>query len=269
MKLLLLLIFISSCASYPGPKKYTLESNVYYTSEKSQRQMGEIYIPEGKGPFPGVIVVHGGGWSSRSFEDMENVARSLAQHGLVVFNINYRLAPKFKHPAPIEDLEAAMEVFKTHFEKYKLDPSRIGLWGYSSGGHTVSYFAAIHAKNPKLKVHAVVAGGAPFDLTWYPHSPYIKKYLGKYRDQVLDKYIEASVTEHLTSDMPPFYLYHAKGDRLVEYAQTTSFEARLRKLQVPVKSYEIGFWGHQTAFIFSSNAVKKGVKFLTKELGKK
>lgn len=265
--LLLALSFLFiSCTTNLGDNHYRLIKNSYYTSAKEERQMGEVYIPTGQGPFPGVVLVHGGGWNSRSLSDMNSVAQSLASHGFVVYNINYRLAPKHLHPAPIIDLENALIFFKNHAKEYNLNPKRIGLWGYSSGGHITSYYALIHAKDKERKVQAVVAGGTPFDFTWYPNSPIFNKYMGGHRDKMLTQYFDASPAFKISSEAPPFYLYHAEEDKLIEFAQSTSFEAKLRAANVPVERHDIGWWGHATAFVFSEEAVVEGINFLKKKL---
>jgi acetyl esterase/lipase len=262
----LLLTLLFSCASHPGYQDFDILRNIHYTENKIERQEADVYIPEGKGPFPGVILVHGGGWKSRDRTDMDSIAKSLASNGFSVLNINYRFAPEYLHPAPINDLERALIFFKKNNTKFKLDPHRVGLWGYSSGGHTVSYFALTKASDAELRVEAVVSGGAPYDLTWYPESPYIKGYMGEFRDKLLKEYFDASVTSWVTEEAPPFFLYHAENDDLVEYAQATALEARLKLKKVPVSVHKIKFWGHATAFAISDLPVKRGIKFLKRNL---
>lgn len=264
--LLLTSLILASCASYKGTDSYQTKKDIFYAGTTEIRQQGDLYLPLKNSPTPIVILVHGGGWSSRDRKDMDKVAESLASNGLAVLNINYRLAPKYQHPAPIDDLESAILYVKKNSAAFNIDPHRIGLWGYSSGGHTVSYYALTRAKNSELKVSAVVTGGAPYDFSWYPHSPYIKGYMGKYRDQMSMEYRNASPSELVTSEAPPFYLYHAEEDRLVEYAQSRAFEAKLKASGVPVKVHTISFWGHAGAFVFSDRAIEKGVKFLNKHL---
>lgn len=258
-----LLFLISSCATYQGKINYSVQNDLLYNSIEypDDRSRADLYIPEGDGVFPGVIVVHGGGWKSRTKSDMDEVSESLASHGFVVLNINYRLAPKYQHPAPIDDLEEALKYFKENSQKFKLDPKRIALWGYSSGGHTVSLFALTRAK-----VQAVVSGGAPYDLTWYTHSPYVKAYTGRYRDEAFKEYIDASPAYRITKSAPPFFLYHAIKDNLVEHSQATAFEAKLMMNGTPVERYDIEFWGHGFAFAFSREAIEKGVQFLQEKL---
>lgn len=267
MKVLLLSMFLLvSCASYRGEEKYTTHHDVFYTENKSVRQQGDIYIPDKDGMFPGVILVHGGGWNGRKRQDMDSIAESLASNGFVVFNINYRFAPEHQHPAPIDDLEVAIKYLKQNSQKYKLNKEKIGLWGYSSGGHTSSFYALTRAGKKELEVQAVVSGGAPYDFTWYPHSPYIKGYTGVYRDQNLKLYIEASVPTHINSYAPTFFLYHAENDRLVEWVQAQNFAAKLKYQGLYVKTYSVKFWGHAFAFALPDAPVEKGIKFLKKKL---
>jgi acetyl esterase/lipase len=265
MKLiLLLLVFLVGCASYKGNVPYS-EETFYYTANQIERQSGEIYVPTKGDNLPGIVMVHGGGWDSRDYTDNRSIARSLASHGYVVININYRFSPENRHPAPIEDLDSALKWFKGNAAKYRLNPRKIGLWGYSAGGHIVSFFALQNIGSPSA-VQAVVSGGAPYDLTWYTHSPIIGPYMGGFRNVKLEEYFAASPAWNIKPNAPPFYIYHAKNDKLVEYAQATSFEARMKREGNSIKRYKVPFWGHAFAFIMSDDAVKRGVKFLNKHL---
>lgn len=260
------MLFLSACASYRGDQAFETRNDLYYADSKDERQQGDIYIPQGKGPYPAVIVVHGGGWKSRDRKDMNSIAESLAENGFVVFNINYRFSPKDKHPAPIDDLQSAIIYLKKNSGEYKVAAEKIGLWGYSSGGHTVSYYALTRAASADLKVSAVVSGGAPYDFTWYPHSPYIKSYTGFYRDENLKYYFDASAVTQITKDAPPFFLYHGEKDRLVEWPQMTAFAAKLKANNIEVKSHSVKFWGHAMAFAMVDEPVELGIKFLKKKL---
>lgn len=266
MKFLLLLLL--GCATYKGDIPYKTET-FYYADGEQERQSGEAYIPLEGNNLPGVVMVHGGGWNSRNFEDNRSIAQSLASHGYAVININYRFAPKDLHPAPIEDLGMAIVWFKKNAARFRLNPEKIGLWGYSAGGHITSLYA-LQKTGTADAVQAVVSGGAPYDLTWYTHSPLISPYIGERRDKKLEEYFQASPAWNIKKGAPPFFIFHAKNDKLVEYAQATSFEARMKREGNSIKRYKVPFWGHALAFILSDEAVKKGIKFLDKELkGKK
>lgn len=259
-----LFILLLGCASYKGTTPFKTET-FYYTEAKDMRQSGEAYIPsEGKN-LPGIVMVHGGGWNSRDYTDNRSIAESLASHGYTVININYRFNPEHLHPAPIEDLGEAISWFKRNAERFKLNPEKIGLWGYSAGGHITSLYA-LQNIGKSGAVQAVVSGGTPYDLTWYTHSPIISPYIGGKRDEKLSEYFSASPAWNIQRGAPPFYIYHAKNDKLVEYQQATSFEARMKREGNYIKRYKVPFWGHAFAFIMSDEAVKKGVHFLDKKL---
>ncbi len=260
MKYFLVLIFIASCSSHKGHVPFKTETGLFYTDAKDFRQSGEAYTPTKGENLPGVIMVHGGGWDSRDYSDNRPIGESLASHGYTVLNINYRFPPKHVHPAPIEDLAMAIAWFKKNAARFKLDPERIGLWGYSAGAHITSLYALQKIGTPDA-VKAVVAGGGPYDLTWYTHSPIIGPYIGDRRDKKLNEYFEASPAYHVKKGAPPFFLYHAKNDKLVEYQQATSFEAKLKREGNFVKRHKVPFWGHAFAFILYDEAVKKGIKF--------
>lgn len=258
VKLLILgttISLIQSCATYKGNNSYQVKKNLSYTEIKNDvRLQGDLYQVK-KQNAPLVILVHGGGWSGRDKDDMNHIAKSLATNGFNVFNINYQLAPKYKHPTPIKNLADAIDFMK---RKYNFTSENIALWGYSSGGHIVSYYAL---KNP-TKIRYVVSGGAPYDLNWYPKSPIIIKYLGKYRDELPCEYFEASPVNHIHKDAPPFHLYHAKQDILVEHSQSASFQDKLRRKGGKASLHSIDWWGHATAFIFSKEAIKISIQKL-------
>ncbi len=260
MKYFFVLLFLVSCASHKGHVPFTTETGLFYTDAKDVRQSCEVYVPTKGEKLPGVVLVHGGGWDSRDYSDNRSIGESLASHGYTVININYRFPPKNLHPAPIEDLASALAWFKKNAARFKLDPERIGLWGYSAGGHITALYALQKIGTPDA-VQAVVSGGAPYDLTWYSHSPIIGPYIGDRRDKKLNEYFEASPAYHVKKGAPPFFLYHAVNDKLVESAQATSFEAKLNREGNFVKRHKVPFWGHAFAFILSDEAVKKGIKF--------
>ncbi len=260
MKFLFLLLILAGCASYKGKVPFKIESGLYYTDAKDIRQSLEAYTPLQGENLPGVVMVHGGGWDSRDYTDNRSIAESLASHGYTVININYRFPPKHLHPAPIEDLASAISWFKKNAARFKLNPEKIGLWGYSAGGHISSLYALQKIGTPDA-VKAVVSGGTPFDLTWYTHSFLITPYIGDRRDKKLNEYFEASPAYHVKKGAPPWFIYHAKNDKLVEYQQATSFEAKLKREGNFVKRHKVPFWGHAFAFILYDEAVKKGIKF--------
>jgi acetyl esterase len=95
-----------------------------------------VYTPEGKGPFPILVYIHGGGWISGSIDKQDNICRYLANKiSCNVVSVKYRLAPKHKFPIPAEDCyAAALWTFK-NAHSINGDPARIAIGGPSAGGN--------------------------------------------------------------------------------------------------------------------------------------
>src|SRR5262245_210796 len=85
--------------------------------------------PKGKGPFPAVICVHGGGWYQGQRQDMDFMTELLARRGYVAATVSYRLVPKARFPAQIEDCKAAVRWLRANAAKYRVNPDRIGAIG--------------------------------------------------------------------------------------------------------------------------------------------
>src|SRR5579871_5412659 len=116
----------------------------------------DAHVPDGTGPFPTAILVHGGGWVAGDKQQYINyIFQPLTDAGFAWFSINYRLAPQFKFPAGAEDVEASIRYVKANAEKYKVDVNRIALIGESAGGHLASYVGA--RNRPESSVAAVVS----------------------------------------------------------------------------------------------------------------
>src|SRR4051812_4380356 len=138
----------------------------------------DVYRPRGAGPFPGMLVVHGGAWRMGARADLAAFARRLAEHGYTAVAIDYRLAPTYKFPAQIYDCQAAVRWMRAHASELKIDPARIGGFGYSAGGHLVALLGTLDDKElrepglppnaPSARLQAVVAGGAPCDFRVLP-----------------------------------------------------------------------------------------------------
>lgn len=257
---------LNGCAKAPGTFRISSVEQHHYSQRNNERDRGVLYLPENHNSNL-MVVVHGGGWQSRDLHDMDGVATSLASHGYLVFTINYRLAPEFHHPAPAEDLGEAIGYVQHRLQELGIQVKHLGLWGYSSGAHTVSYYALKYALDLHLpKPDVVVTGGAPMNLTWYPLSPYCKAYFGFYRDENLDAYIEASPAFHVTKEAPPFFLYHALDDELVEAAQSAAFQAQLLRVGVKNRRFDVKHLEHATTLFFSSQAIAEGIKFVDEVL---
>ena len=85
--------------------------NVSYIDSGDLKHEADIYVPPGEGPFPGVLMIHGGAWTSGTKGHMLAHARTVVAAGYTVMNINYRLAPKDKFPAQVDDCSRLRGIF--------------------------------------------------------------------------------------------------------------------------------------------------------------
>jgi acetyl esterase len=192
-------------------------------------------VPAGAGPFPAVIVVHGGGWrngTKRSYE--KPVLPVLAQAGFAWFTINYRLAPQYKYPAAVEDVEAAIVWVKQHAREFNVDRKHIALMGESAGGHLVALVAVRSTK--ATRVAAVVDFYGPHDLYKREHDrgevgENLQNFLGiaKQIDGAGEaKLREASPINYVKKGLPPFLFIHGTKDASVPFAQSGMLCDKLR-----------------------------------------
>ena len=114
-----------------------------YVKDATERQRLDLYLPDdpvvagaAQKARPLVIWVHGGGWEGGSKHDCP--AKPLLARGYVVASIGYRLSSQAVFPAQIEDCKAAVRWLRAHAGEYGIDPTRIGAWGASAGGHLVA-----------------------------------------------------------------------------------------------------------------------------------
>jgi len=221
-----------------------LTKDIEYSKPDGESLKLDACVPEGTGPFPAAILVHGGGWSGGNKEtEIDPMFAPLTKAGIAWFSINYRLAPAHKYPACIEDAEAAVKWVKAHAKEYNIDPQKIVLIGESAGGHIVD-MVAVRATKDKLetRVAAVVAFYAPCDnvadsVRRGGPSPSMQGLLGVPAGPMDDKtkktLFDISPLNFVHKDLPPYLLVHGTADKSVPYDQSVEWQAKLKELGVP------------------------------------
>ncbi len=216
--------------------KGRVKTDIEYAQAGGESLKLDAYVPEGVGPFPAVIFVHGGGWSAGDkVGGNDPLFVPLANRGIAWFTINYRLAPKHHYPAPVEDVLTAVAWVKAHASEYNVDPKRIALVGESAGGQLVAQ-AAMLAK-PGEQVAAVVPFYAPVDFIADMErrgglSTSMRGLFGRAEaradDATLQVLRDASPLNHVRAGLPPFLLVHGTGDMSVLYAWSPQFQSKLK-----------------------------------------
>src|SRR5262249_47037312 len=98
-------------------------------------QLNVAFPTQGQGPFPAVVLIHGGGWFYSSNRDCLPFSLRLAEKGYVGVTITYRFVPAYRFPDQVHDAKAAVRWLRANAKKYQVDPERIGAFGHSAGGH--------------------------------------------------------------------------------------------------------------------------------------
>jgi len=130
---------------------------------KGRQLMARIYQPQGKGPFPTVLDLHGGAWNNKDRHAEEPMDRAIAASGVLVVAVDLTLAPEAPYPACVQDANYGVRWLKSKAAQWNGDPSRIGVYGSSSGGH-VAELLALRPCDPRYNVYPL-EGGANFDAT--------------------------------------------------------------------------------------------------------
>lgn len=200
----------------------------------------DFYPAEAKGNRPCVLVIHGGSWAGGNNRQLPELNSELAKCGYHVASINYRLAPKAHYPAPLEDVQKAIDFLREQAAALSLDASSFVLLGRSAGGQ-IALSAAYTMPDPGIK--AVIDFYGPTDMVWgyeNPTNPLVldsrkimEDYLGGTLEQVRQQYIHSSATETVTTQTPPTLMIYAENDPLVSPRHGTRLSRKLKPLNIP------------------------------------
>jgi triacylglycerol lipase len=260
---------------------YEVKRDIVYAKPAERELLLDAYVPKGDGPFPGVLVVHGGSWKTGNKSQLSGYAMKLAARGLAAFAINYRLAPEFKYPCQIDDCRSALRWIEENAGSYRVDANRLGGIGYSAGAHLVFLLGVAGDQTmPKDPVHvwqagsptgrrlrAVVAGGSPCDFTVVKErSKTLVDFLGGTQEEIPEVYVNASPRFYISPDDPPILFFHGTGDALVTIKGPEIMVEEFKSKGVPAELVKVERADHITAAL-NRDAVEQAVDFLAKKLG--
>ena len=133
----------------PAAKFEVTATDVEFRRTKAGRMlMARVYRPTGPGPFPTVLDLHGGAWNAKDRHAEEPMDRALASIGLLVVAIDMTLAPEAPYPACVQDANYGVRWLKWKAPSWNGDPSTLGVYGSSSGGH-VAELLAMRPRDPR------------------------------------------------------------------------------------------------------------------------
>jgi acetyl esterase/lipase len=203
----------------------------------------------------GVVVCPGGGYRALAMDhEGVQIARWLNSIGVAAFVLKYRLGPRYHHPAPLNDAQRALRYVRLNAEKFRIARDRVGIWGFSAGGHLAST-AATHFDRGEPGAADMIdrmSSRPDFAILGYPVISFTTEYVheGSRRNLLGDnpdpRLMELLSNEkQVTAETPPAFLFHTTEDQAVPPENSVLFYLALRKAGVAAELhiYERGRHG--------------------------
>ena len=256
-------ILLAACAAVVSAAPID-KTDVEFAHPGGKALLMDLHVPDGVGPFPAAILVHGGGFDGGSRStNVRPLFDVLANANFAWFSIDYRMAPEFRFPQAIDDLNTAIIWLKKNAAAYHVDARKIAIIGESAGGFLVNY-AGTH-DTPQTKVAAVVDFYGPVDYEKlalrrqaHPEQFNMKSINGhmanhgsvaffgaeKLDDEGLAKLRAIAPITAVHKGMPPFLCIHGTRDDQVLYEQSPDMCAAMHKVGAGCELITIEGGGH-------------------------
>jgi acetyl esterase/lipase len=203
------------------------------------------YPATAPGVHSAVIVMPGGGYVHEVMEKEGGAeARWLAAHGVAAFVLKYRLSPEYRYPVPMLDGARAVRYVRSHAQEYGLDPNKIGVWGFSAGGHLAGYLATAPIETEKKAIDPVERVDAHPDFAVFsyarlsmepsvPRTGNLEALIGQHpRPELIDT---ISIVRHVTKETSPSFIYSTSADQQVNSMNSTAYYDACKREGVPVE----------------------------------
>ena len=237
--------------------KVQIDTNKYFISEShvTNPTLGYYPAPADKACGTAVIICPGGGYSILAI-DIEGsfVAKWLNTLGITAFVLKYRLPSSKimidKTIGPLQDAQRAMRIVRSHAKQWKINPRRIGIMGFSAGGHVASTLST-HYNQKVYKVKDSVSARPDFSLLIYPvismrksitHMGSRINLLGKNPSQALVRLYSNEL--QVNKNTPPAFLVQAINDPVVPVQNSIDYALALHKYKIPVELHLYERGGH-------------------------
>lgn len=213
-----------------------------------------LFLPE-KPNGAAIVVCPGGGYGHLAVDhEGKQIGEWLNTLGVTAFMLKYRIAPRYKHPAPIQDAQRAIRTVRAKAKEWKIDPHRVGILGFSAGGHLAST-AATHFDEGLADAKDDIDRQScrpDFAVLCYPVISFTTPYMhvGS-KNNLLGKDADPKLVENFSNELqvtektPPTFLFHTNEDSGVPPENSVLFYMALRRAKVPAELhiYEKGRHG--------------------------
>jgi acetyl esterase len=241
----------------PPEEVANYEADVVYASPGGHELTMDISWPEGEGPFPCLVIIHGGGWELHTNRVMQGMARYITNRGYAVFNINYRTLPEgITMQEIVEDCLGAIIWVKEHAQEYNGDPERIAVTGDSAGGHLTA-MVVTRGTDPEFnptytgsgRYHATVNCAIPTygvyefkSISKITAGMYTKRIFGSTYKADPELYERFSPKYFIRADLVPQLIIVGNLDPL--YAANRAYQKALEDAGAPVKLHVVKGQSH-------------------------
>jgi acetyl esterase/lipase len=224
------------------------------TADVDQPLMTPYLPPAGRANGTAVVIFPGGGYQHLSMEkEGSDVANWLAGSGVTAFVVRYRLGPAYHHPVMLGDAQRAIRTVRARAAEWGLDPRRIGVIGFSAGGHLASSAGTHYDAGATMNGDPIerVSSRPDFMMLLYPvitmRDPFVHRgsranLLGQQPDSSLVRLM--SNETQVTGDTPPTLLVHSTDDKTVPVENSLMFYSALRAATVPAEMHIYEYGGH-------------------------
>jgi acetyl esterase/lipase len=243
--------------AFPGGVK-AWRDVTYQVNPGYRPQIVDIYVPAGKGPHPLVLYIHGGGWmgghtrQSGAFDNFPKMLAAFAAEGFTVASVEYRLSGEATFPAQAKDIFAALRFLRQNAAQYHIDPSRVGVFGGSAGGHLAALtgLACTDGKiDATLDPASANDGCVQATAAWYGIHDFATMPRITQKDSAEQRLLgckdstctpeairAASPISYVDVKDAPVLLLHGVDDKVVPVGQSQQLEAALKAAGVPVSA---------------------------------
>jgi acetyl esterase/lipase len=224
-------------------------------SDDADKPSIRMYEPEAsKRNGTAVVVCPGGGYGALAIDhEGQQVGEFLRSHGITAFVLKYRLGPKYRHPVPLNDVSRALRYVRAHAGKWKIAPHRVGVMGFSAGGHLASTVSThFDAGDPSAADPIDRQSSRPdFSILCYPvisleapftHKGSIRNLLGDTPDAGLLKSL--SNETQVTEKTPPTFIFHTEEDTAVPVQNALAYYSALAEKKVPAELHIYQYGAH-------------------------
>lgn len=263
---------------------------IEYACRDGERLHVHLLLPSDPDPerrFPLVVFVQGSAWHRQDiFGHLAHMFR-LSERGFAVALAEYRPSETAPFPAQMQDVKTAVRFLRKNAQTYRIDPERVGLWGDSSGGHTVLMAGFTADREPDTSLYGEESAGVRCIVDWYGPTdiarmncaPSTQDHTGPDspegfligRKNVLESPDLAAATvpmNYLRQEIPtpPVLILHGDRDELVPFDQSCRLYEALRSMGREVELYKLKGAGHGWGGFHSPEALEISFLFLEKHL---